>query len=224
MTTHAPTLFLDVNETLLDLSALDPLFEDAFGDAAARKQWFQILLQLAMTQTIAGEYHDFTALGEAALKSLGQVRGQKVPAGLAGRVQDGMKQLPPHEDTLDALTKLREGGARLYALTNNKLDVLEAQLENAGLSELMHRALSVDPSRTLKPGAAAYAYGLRQTGAEAGNSWLIAAHGWDIAGAKAAGLQTAFVERPGQAQNPLALADVSGSLDTVADAILAASA
>lgn len=33
---------------------------------------------------------------------------------------------------------------------------------------------------------------------------MVAAHGWDVAGAKAAGLQTAFVARPAKAIYPLA--------------------
>jgi 2-haloacid dehalogenase len=37
----------DVNETLLDLGALDPHFERAFGSAAVREQWFGQMLQLA---------------------------------------------------------------------------------------------------------------------------------------------------------------------------------
>lgn len=40
-------------------------------------------------------------------------------------------------------------------------------------------------------------------------------------GARAAGLRTAFVTRPEQAQNPLAPADMSGPLTEVADTILA---
>ena len=130
------------------------------------------------------------------------------------------KSLPPHPDTRGGLQLLKDGGARLYALTNNKLDVLEAQLENAGLRGLLRGALSVDAARTLKPGRAAYEYGLREAGADAAQSWLVAAHGWDITGAKAAGLKTAFVERAGQAQNPLVMADVSGSLSEVTRAIL----
>ena len=35
---------------------------------------------------------------------------------------------------------------------------------------------------------------------------MVAAHGWDVAGAKAAGMQTAFVARPGKALYPLAQA------------------
>jgi hypothetical protein len=34
----------DVNETLLDLAALDPHFERAFGDPGAREAWFQQLI------------------------------------------------------------------------------------------------------------------------------------------------------------------------------------
>jgi len=35
----------DVNETLLDLSALDPRFERVFGDASVRREWFMQMLQ-----------------------------------------------------------------------------------------------------------------------------------------------------------------------------------
>ena len=35
----------DVNETLLKLQALDPLFERVFGDAAMRQLWFGQMLQ-----------------------------------------------------------------------------------------------------------------------------------------------------------------------------------
>ena len=37
-----------------------------------------------------------------------------------------------------------------------------------------------------------------------GEAMLVAAHGWDIAGANAAGFQTVFVARPGKALYPLA--------------------
>lgn len=34
---------------------------------------------------------------------------------------------------------------------------------------------------------------------------MVAAHGWDVSGAKAAGMQTMFVERPGKMMYPLGL-------------------
>lgn len=36
----------DANETLLNLGALDPQFERAFGDAATRQAWFGQFLAL----------------------------------------------------------------------------------------------------------------------------------------------------------------------------------
>jgi putative NADPH-quinone reductase len=46
----------DVNETLLDLSALDPLFAQNFGMPAVRKEWFSRVLQLAFVTTIGGTH------------------------------------------------------------------------------------------------------------------------------------------------------------------------
>jgi hypothetical protein len=46
----------DVNETLLDLAALDPHFERAFGDADVRRAWFLQLLQSALVATVTGAY------------------------------------------------------------------------------------------------------------------------------------------------------------------------
>ena len=37
-------LVFDVNETLLDVQALEPLFVDIFGDGNARKEWFSTLI------------------------------------------------------------------------------------------------------------------------------------------------------------------------------------
>jgi hypothetical protein len=39
----------DVNETLLDLRALDEPFEALLGSATLRPQWFTLMLQLAFT-------------------------------------------------------------------------------------------------------------------------------------------------------------------------------
>ena len=39
----------DVNETLLDLGALDAPFQELLGSAALRPQWFALMLQLSFT-------------------------------------------------------------------------------------------------------------------------------------------------------------------------------
>jgi 2-haloacid dehalogenase len=59
-------LAFDVNETLLDLRALDPLFERAFGAAAVRGEWFGQMLQLAFVGGLTARYVDFSAAQRAA--------------------------------------------------------------------------------------------------------------------------------------------------------------
>jgi hypothetical protein len=47
----------DVNETLLDLAAMDPHFERIFGDSGARLTWFSQMIQSALVATVTGAYH-----------------------------------------------------------------------------------------------------------------------------------------------------------------------
>ncbi len=61
-------LAFDVNETLLDLRALDPLFEHLLGDVSLRPQWFAAMLQLSFVGGLTGEYVDFTTAQKAALR------------------------------------------------------------------------------------------------------------------------------------------------------------
>jgi hypothetical protein len=49
-----PAYVFDVNETLLDVAALDPLFERAFGDPGAREAWFQQLIHSALVTIATG--------------------------------------------------------------------------------------------------------------------------------------------------------------------------
>jgi hypothetical protein len=52
-------LAFDVNETLLDLAALDDAFAATLGAAAWRPVWFQTMLQVAFTAPLTGAYVDF---------------------------------------------------------------------------------------------------------------------------------------------------------------------
>ena len=60
---HVKVILFDVNETLLDLRAMDPIFERYFGNRSVLPLWFSQLLRSAMVATITGEYHDFGEMG-----------------------------------------------------------------------------------------------------------------------------------------------------------------
>jgi len=214
----------DVNETLLDLTALDPLFERAFGSAAARAQWFAQMLQLSFVGGLTGRYVDFTSAQRAALTMLAEMTGVRLDAEDGQRILDEMRRLPPHPDAAPALDRLRETDLRLVALTNSPLDVARDQLAHAGLAERFDAILSADEVQALKPRPEPYHMVARSFEASVSDVRLIAAHAWDIAGALAAGCRAAFVRRPGKALSPLGdRPDIIGAdLHEVAQKIAAA--
>jgi len=216
----------DVNETLLDLRALDPLFERSFGDASLRAQWFAQMLQLAFVGTITGHYVDFTSAQRAALRRLAEKTGTELADADAEEIVGAMSTLPPHPDVEVALARLRDAGLRLVTLTNSTAEVGRAQIENAGLADLFEQTLSADEIGRLKPAREAYELASTRTGVELGEIRLVAAHAWDVAGALSAGCAAAFVERPGMVPSPIGEApDISGAdLTEVAERILASDA
>jgi len=216
-------IVFDVNETLLDLGALDPVFARLFGDATVRREWFGQLLQSALVSTVTGAYTDFGAVGMAALEMVGARRGVAVGDAEKQTVRDGMRTLPPHPEVRQSLERLREAGLRLATLTNSTAEVGEAQLTNAGLRDLFDHALSADAARRLKPAPEPYRMAAERLGVPIADVRLVAAHAWDVAGAMRAGCAAAFVGRPGMVLDPLVpRPDVVGAdLRQVADAILA---
>ena len=212
----------DVNETLLDLRALDPHFEVLFGSKAVRAQWFTQMLQLAFVGGLTGTYVDFTTAQKASLKMLSQRHGIALDDTTVTELVDRMRTLPAHPEVADALGVLARTSLRLVALTNSTAEVANAQLTHAGLRDLFEAALSADTVRALKPAAAAYQHVAEQCDVPLSEVRLVAAHAWDVSGALAAGARAAFVARPGMVLSPIGAApDIVGAdLATVADLII----
>ena len=219
----AELLAFDVNETLLDLRALDEPFTAVFGDAALRPVWFQTMLQLSFVGGITGEYIDFTTAQHAALSMLARRAGLELTPAAAESVVSTMRRLPPQPDVLPALTRLRDAGFRCVTLTNSPLAVVQDQLAFAGLSGLFDDVISADEVKQLKPGAAPYRLVAERAGVPIAGVRLIAAHGWDISGALAAGARAAFVARPGAMLNSAGRQPdiIAPDLGGIADSLLA---
>jgi 2-haloacid dehalogenase len=212
----------DVNETLLDLTALDPPFERAFGRPGVRREWFGQFLQSAFVSTITDAYTDFGSIGRAALEMVASRNGVVLTGDERDAILGTMRALPPHPEVPAALERLRTAGLRLAALTNSTEAVATAQLDHAGLVPLFERILSADAARRLKPAREPYEMAARELGTDVGGIRLIAAHAWDITGALRAGAAAAFVARPGMVLDPLAPSpDIIGNdLSEVAERIL----
>ena len=198
-----PILVFDVNETLLDLSALDADFEESFCGARWRAEWFREVLQLAFVTTITNHYSDFSHIARAALEIVEKRRDKAISEEQRTQILQTMRKLPAHPDVKDGLGRFRAEGLRLVALTNSTLEAAEAELANAGLRHNFERVFSADSVRRLKPAREPYLMVERELRASSDSLLLVAAHAWDIAGAMNAGWSAAFIARPGQVLDPL---------------------
>src|SRR2546425_10490917 len=189
-------LVFDVNETLLDLTALDPEFERAFGTASVRVQWFQAMLSSAFLATITGRYASFGDHGRAALRQTAERLRRALSADAERAILGKMRELPPHPEVRAALEGLRAAGFRLAALTNSTEEVERAQLRSAGLDHLFEMQLSADTVKRLKPAPEPYRMAAERLGVSVGEVRLAGADPWAGGGGTAPGGAAAFAARP----------------------------
>lgn len=214
-------LFFDVNETLLDLEPLKRRVEETLATPGSAKLWFATLLQYSLAMTASGRYAAFADIGAAVLQMLARNSDIALDEADAKKVLSVMQALSPHPDVEPALSRLKKAGWRLVTLTNSSQSGVEAQMRHARLEGFFERQLSVESVGKFKPHHEVYAWAAGEMGTVPADCLLVAAHGWDVAGAKWAGLRTAFIAREGQQKFPLAPApDVDvPDLGALADAL-----
>jgi 2-haloacid dehalogenase len=192
-----PLIVFDVNETLLDLETMEPTFQRIFGEKGAMRLWFADLILYSAALTVAGCYVPFTDIGTAVMKMLADTRGIKIGDRDKKELTEKFSTMPPHPEVPAALRKLRSAGFRLFALTDNLLEVQTRQLTHGGIVDLFERRFSADGVKHHKPSREAYGYVERELGVKPSQLCLIACHTWDTLGAVAAGWEAALIKRVG---------------------------
>ncbi len=217
-------IIFDVNETMLDLRALDPHFERVFGDADVRRLWFQQFVQNFLVTVVLGRYVEFGTIGRGALDMVADRRGKRLTDDDRRQILGTIRALPPYPEVRESLERLKAAGFRLGTLTNSNKQTAEAQMRNAGLSDLFEQVLSADEVQRLKPAVEPYRMAAERFGVPISDVRLVAAHAWDVAGALNAGCKAAFVARPGMVLDPIhEPPDIEGrDLREVASKIIAA--
>ena len=201
-------LFFDVNETLLDLQSM----RASVGAALDNRHdllplWFSTMLHYSLVDSATGRYHDFGQIGVAALLMVADSNAIEIsPEQAKAAIVTPLRSLPPHPDVREGLQALKDQGYTLVSLTNSSNKGVETQFKNAGLTEFFERRLSVEDIKLYKPNLDAFKWAAKQMGIQPHEGMLVAAHGWDVAGARAAGMQAAFITRPGKVLYPLGLA------------------
>jgi 2-haloacid dehalogenase len=189
-----PLIVFDVNETLLDLETMEPIFQRLFRDKSAMRLWFDDFILYSTALTLAGCYVPFTDIGAAVMKMLADIRGLEITDDDKHELTEAFSTMPPYPEVPAALRRLREAGFRLFTLTGNLLEVQTRQLEHGGILELFERRFSADGVKHHKPSREAYAYVEKELGVEPAQLCLVACHTWDIIGAVAAGWEAALIK------------------------------
>lgn len=195
-------IIFDVNETLLDLAPLKTSVGEALGGREdLLPLWFSTMLHYSLVETLTDNYHDFGEIGTAALMMVAGTRGIELEYEVAKEaIVTPLRSLPPHDEVAAALKALKDDGYRLVSLTNSSAEGVATQLRNAGLTDLFEKRYSIESLKKYKPHPDTYHMVLDDLGVEPTEVLMVAAHAWDLAGAKNVGLQTAFVARPGAGQ------------------------
>ena len=133
---------------------------------------------------------DFDELHHATLDDLLTV---DLPMAERERLVDAWHRLDPWPDVRAGLDALRQ--ERITAtLSNGHLALLVDLARHGDLR--FDCLLSAELARAYKPEPEVYRTAARLLGVEPAELMLVAAHPWDLAGARAAGVLTAFIDRP----------------------------
>ncbi|MBG6226706.1 2-haloacid dehalogenase [Arthrobacter sp. CAN_A2] len=195
MTITPSVIIFDVNETLSDMGPLAEAFNQAGMSASLTRPWFAELLRDGFALTVAGDNPDFAHLATDNLhRLLTQTSG---PGKYQKQVDDIMgvfKNLALHADAVPGITALSRV-ADLVTLSNGATSVAQSLVTRGGVQDEFARFLSVQDAARWKPAREAYDYAATETGHTVDELLLVAVHPWDIHGAHAAGLRTAWINR-----------------------------
>jgi 2-haloacid dehalogenase len=174
----ARTIVFDANGTLFDLAPVRALL----GGEDRLEAFFQRTLHSAAALTLAGAWAPFDEVAAAALATTCAQLQLDVDQ---RRVREAMHELPPAPDVREAV----DAAGACAILTNGGAGPTRTLVERGGLG--IETILSCEEVRAYKPAAAAY----RLARDRLGDCVLVAAHAWDVAGARAAGLPAVWVDR-----------------------------
>ncbi len=193
---HRPEVVaFDVVETLFSLESLRPRLQRAGLAPHMLETWFAQMLRDAFALGGAGIYKPFREVAASALGGLIEAGGRDAKI---DEILAGFTELDAESDVAPAMLALAARDVPIVALTNGSADVTKTLIARAGLSDLVARVISVDEIGRWKPQPEVYLHCAAKMGVDPARLALVAAHGWDIQGARRAGLITGYVARDGK--------------------------
>lgn len=185
----------DAYGTLYDVQSVADITEETFpGYGEIITQVWRIKqLEYTWLRSLMGRYADFAAVTRDALAYTLNCLGLEYDDASFARIMDKYVHLDLYPDALLALEAMAE--KKLAILSNGSPDMLNALVRNSGLRPILDAVISVDANRIFKPAPQAYALIETTLKIPPRDVLFISSNPWDVCGAKAFGLNVAWIER-----------------------------
>jgi 2-haloacid dehalogenase len=192
-----PVLAFDVYGTLIDPFRMEEHLRPAFGEKAkeASELWRSKQIEYSFRRALMKKYRAFDACTAQALRFVSAQLGISLSEEEQGSLMSKYQRLPAYPDVTAALDELAARGFAIAACSNGTENAVRGSLDHAGVLSHFSKIVSVDPLRTFKPDPAVYEYLVAELRARRDMVWLISSNPFDVIGAKACGLRTAWVQR-----------------------------
>ena len=174
--------------------------------------WYTKQIQYAWFLNSINSFESFDQLSIRALKFTARIFGVELSDEQISRLAEAKLNLDPFPDSERGLQKLthakvtttekiqRNGDldrTRLIVLTNGEYDKSDELLSNSGLRRYFDDIVSADEVRKYKPSRELYMLASKRLDLEISQIALVSSHLWDIAGARAVGMHTYWIDRRG---------------------------
>ncbi|MBR1209077.1 haloacid dehalogenase type II [Bradyrhizobium sp. JYMT SZCCT0180] len=185
----------DAYGTLYDVQSVADITEDAFpGYGEIITQVWRIKqLEYTWLRSLMRRYEDFSEVTRDSLAYTLASLGLKYGDDTFARIIDKYLHLDLYPDALAALSAIKD--RKLAILSNGSPDMLEGLVCNSGLDRVLDAVISVDARKTFKPSPEAYMLIEELLHVPPAEVLFISSNPWDVCGAKAFGLNVAWIER-----------------------------
>ena len=185
----------DAYGTLYDVQSVAAVTEEAFpGYGEIVTQIWRIKqLEYTWLRSLMRRYQDFSVITRDSLAYTLRVLGLEHERGVFELIMDKYLHLDLYPDAAAALAAM--GDRKLAILSNGSTDMLDALVANSGLERVLDATISVDAKQTFKPAPEAYSLIEQTLGVAPEEVLFVSSNPWDVCGAKAFGLNVAWIER-----------------------------
>jgi 2-haloacid dehalogenase len=185
----------DAYGTLYDIQSVAAVTEESFpGYGEIITQIWRIKqLEYSWLRSLMRRYQDFSVITEQSLGYTLRVLGLTGERGAIDRIMDKYLHLDLYPDALAALAALR--GRKLAILSNGSTAMLNTLVKNSGLDRVLDATISIDAKKIFKPAPDAYTLIEQVLGVPPAEVLFVSSNPWDACGAKAFGLNVAWIER-----------------------------